>query len=424
MPNNLEIKIHHLTRVEGHGDIFAAVREGRAVEAGFAIAEAPRFFEAILQGQSFAEVVHIASRICGICAVSHRCAALKATENAMGVSVSEQTRRLRHLAFHGEIIGSHILHVYFLALPDFLEIPSIFPLAKTRPGFFKRAMRLKKLGYDLSAAVLGRHIHPVAMTVGGFSRLHAERDLARMREKLVRGLEDIQETVRFFRNLAVPDFERETRYISLKHPEKYAFYDGDLYAGDGEYLNPDRYREIIAEYVVPHSTAKHARWRKAPYMVGALARLNNNYRQLKPVARQLARELGLAAPCFNPFRITTAQIVECAHCMQESIELIDRILETGLHAGSSQASFRVRAGRGIGAVEAPRGTLFHEYAYDERGICRSANHVIPTAQNLANLEADMQACAAAMTDRGKAPIANKLAMLVRAYDPCISCATH
>jgi len=124
-------------------------------------------------------------------------------------------------------------------------------------------------------------------------------------------------------------------------------------------------------------------------MVGALARFNNNYDQLLPRAQKAARELGLKAPCRNPFMITVAQIVECVHALEDSLNIIDQILDKGLEEEDNR--IKVRAGRGIGAVEAPRGILFHDYTYDESGIPTKANCIIPTNQNHNNIQKDMEA---------------------------------
>ncbi len=191
MAKDVQIKVHHLTRVEGHGDIIAEIKDGKLVDVRFAVVEAPRLFEAFLVGRTYDEVIHCAPRVCGICSVSHKCAALKATESALGVEVSGQTLLLRRLAFHGEVISSHILHIYFLAGPDFFGVSSVFPLIETSPDVVRRAMRVKRLAYDLCEVVLGRHTHPVAMTIGGFSFVHSEKRLAAMRDRLVDGLEDI-----------------------------------------------------------------------------------------------------------------------------------------------------------------------------------------------------------------------------------------
>jgi sulfhydrogenase subunit alpha len=422
--DDAQIHVHHLTRVEGHGDIHAEIRGGRVADVRFAVVEAPRFFEAFLRDHPYEEVVHMASRICGICAVSHKCAALKATEAAFGVHVNEQTAALRRLAFYGEVLGSHVLHIYFLSGPDFFETSSIFPLVETDPERVRRAMRLKKLGYDLSAVAAGRHTHPVAMTVGGFSFVHDERVLAGLRPRLLQGLDDLDATVELFGRYCVPEFERETEYVSLKHPERYAFYDGEVFSSEGETLAPEHYRRIIREHVVPYSTAKYARWHRPQYMVGALARVNNNFDQLHPRARQAAGKLGVAAPCHNPFKIPAAQIVECIHCLYESLDVVGLLEKRGVSAKDEQAEVHTRAGRGVGAVEAPRGLLFHDYEYDDQGRCKTANLVIPTAQNLANLEADMRSYAPQIVHTDEASLKDNLARLVRSYDPCISCSTH
>jgi coenzyme F420-reducing hydrogenase alpha subunit len=424
MGNNKNIRIHHLTRVEGHGNIVVEIKDGRLTEARFDIVEAPRFFEVILRGQHYREVAHIASRICGICAVSHKCAALKAIEAALNVPVTEQTLLLRRLAYHGEVISSHMLHVYFLAGPDFFNADSVFPLLRTHREMVLRAMRLKNLGYELSAQVAGRHTHPVAMAVGGFTFVHSEHALAKMKNRIAEGLDDIQATVQDFKALRIPRFERKTEYVSLKHPARYAFYEGDMFSSVGGTVAAERYREMIDEYVVPNSTAKHARWHRTQYMVGALARLNNNFDQLSPLAREGAAEMGLNVPCFNPFMITVAQIVECVHCLEDSLRIIDALLEAGIDPQASRPANPTTAGHGVGVVEAPRGILFHEYAFDDAGKCLSANQVIPTAQNLANIEADMRAYIPAVMAENRESLAHRLEMLVRAYDPCISCSTH
>jgi coenzyme F420-reducing hydrogenase alpha subunit len=424
MTTDASIHVHHITRVEGHGDIIAEISGGQLREVRFDVVEAPRFFEGILRGLDYPDVVHVASRICGICACSHKSVALKATETALGVKVSEQTEMLRRLAFHGEVLSSHLLHIYFLAAPDFLGLPSVMPLIHTDPDLVRRAMRLKQIGYDLAALVGGRHTHPVAMRVGGFSFTHDPADMLAMRERLVDIRPDLEASVELFGTLKIPQLERETEYVSLTHPDRYAFYEGDICSSEGEVIPAAQYNDAIEEYVVPHSTAKHARWNRPEYMAGALARFNNNHAQLHPAARDVAAAVGLEAPCHNTFMITVAQLVECVHCVEDAIELIDALLERGINHEDEQAQVKPRAGRAASAVEAPRGLLIHEYEYDDEGKCVFANHVIPTAQNMANLEADMRKFVPQIVDKSEDRIRHGLEMLVRAYDPCISCSTH
>ena len=424
MKNDKSIHVHHLTRVEGHGDIVARIKDGVVEEVRFDIVEAPRFFEMFLRGQHYRQVVHVAPRICGICSVSHKCAALKATESALGVEPSDQTVLLRRLAFHGEVIGSHILHIYFLAAPDFVGVNSIFDMAGTDREAVLRGMRLKRLGYEICETVAGRHTHPVAMKVGGFSFVHSVEDLGKLRKQLIGAMDDIRETAKLFATFEIPRFERDTEYVALTDPDTYALYDGDVTSSRGGRIPASQYRDAIEEYVLPTSTAKHARWKGPHYMVGALARLNTNFQQLSPLAKEIARDLKLEPPCRNPFLNTAAQIVECAHCVEDSVAIVDRLCDAGIKAEDELAPVKAGPGSGVGAVEAPRGTLFHEYHYDESGICQWANQVIPTGQNLANLDADMRAIVPSIADSEEDFIRRRLETLVRAYDPCISCSAH
>lgn len=424
MGETKKIEIHHLTRVEGHGNIVAHIKDGRLEQTRFDIVEAPRFFEALLQGLNYDEVLHVAPRICGICSVAHKCAALKATEDAFGVSISDQTELLRRLALHGEVISSHMLHIYFLAGPDFLGLGSVFPLIASDRDLVLRAMRLKRLGYDICAVVAGRHTHPVGMRVGGFSFVHSETELQNMRRRLLDSIDEIHATADLLSKADIPVMERETEYVALSHPTIYPFYDGEVVSSLGGRMEGNRYREHLREYMVPNSTAKYAAWKGPEYMVGALARINTNYELLSPLAKEIAQNLGLKVPCHNPFMNTAAQLVECAHCVEDSVAIIDALCGDGIDADKELAQFTTDQGEGVGIVEAPRGALFHEYHYDRKGTCKWANHVIPTAQNLANLQQDMNQLVPLVADRDEDAIRQSLEMLVRAYDPCISCSTH
>jgi len=179
---------------------------------------------------------------------------------------------------------------------------------------------------------------------------------------------------------------------------------------------------VIDEFCVPHSTAKHARHNRGSYMVGALARFNNNPGQLTPLAARAAEKLGLRAVCYNPFMNNVAQVVETVHNVEDSMNIIDTLLERGIQ----EEPFQVKpaAGRGVGCCEVPRGILFHDYTYDEKGHIVRANCVIPTNQNHRNIQHDMEKLLPEILDRPREEITLMLEMLVRAYDPCISCSTH
>ncbi len=426
MSKNLDINVHHLTRVEGHGNIVVNMNEGRLEKAELQIVEAPRYFEAMLKGRSFHEAAIITSRICGICSLGHQMTSLKATEDALGLEISEQTLLLRKLLVHGATLQSNVLHVYFLVAPDLLNAPSVFPLIPTHKEVILRALRMKRLANDIGDIVSGRAVHPITPVPGGFTRIPTVGELKEIRRRLVEeAIPDFNATVETVKALAggIPDFVRETEYISVKDKNEYALYEGDIYSSDTGYADVHDYRSITNEFVVSHSTSKHAKNNRSSYMVGALARWNNNNSQLTEISLNAAEELGLKADCYNPYMNNVAQVVECAHCVEDSIKIIDRLLEMGLKDEKPNQT-PTKFGVGAGTTEVPRGILFHEYEYDRKGEIVAANCIIPTGQNLANIDDDMKKLVPEIIEKPKEDITKHLEMLVRAYDPCISCSVH
>jgi coenzyme F420-reducing hydrogenase alpha subunit len=377
----------------------------------------------MVRGRPYFELNYITARICGICSVGHSMASLCATEKALGVEPSAQTVLLRKLLLLGEIIDSHVLHTYYLVVPDFVGADSVISLVATHRDVVLRALRMKQLAGDLCAVVGGRHTHPCTLAVGGFTSLPRESRIREMHARFVDAREDIEETVSFFSTLEWPDFERETEYVSLSKDDEYAFIGSTVVTSDGFSYPADKYREVANEWSVPFSTAKWTRHNRESYMVGALARLNNNHDQLHPRAKDAAARLGLEPIVTNPFLNTAAQVVELAHCVEEGIRLMDDLLSRGIKS-EEPPTVEVTEGEGVGACDVPRGTLFHNYVYDKDGFCVRANCVIPTNQNLANLNADLEALVPRVLGRSRGEVRLLVEMLVRAYDPCISCSTH
>ena len=418
----MHIDVHQITRVEGHGNIVLNVQEGKIQELRWDVTESPRFFEVMLHGKSFEDAPYVASRICGICSIAHTTASMQATEAAFGIIPSEQTLLLRKLLYNAEILESHILHVLILAAPDYLGTDSIFPLVESNKDIVMIALRFKKLAYNLAETLAGRKTHPLSCVVGGFAKLPDLRELKEIRKRFEKSLADIDLVVQLFKKLNIPDFARETEYIALSDPTEYSFITGDICSSDAGIIPSENYLSVTNEFCVPNSTAKYTKNRRESYMVGALARFNINHDKLSTHAQSAAGQLGLKAPCHNPFMITVAQIVECVQVINSSIELISEIDKRGLK--EEQVSIKAKTGRGIGAVEAPRGTLFHDYTYDAGGAVIKANCIIPTNQNHNNIQKDMEAMVPDMLERPTDEVRHMLEMLVRAYDPCISCSTH
>ncbi|MHB8766233.1 MAG: Ni/Fe hydrogenase subunit alpha [Deferrisomatales bacterium] len=418
----MRLRVEYLTRIEGHAHLVVDAGSGELLECRLEVVEIPRFFEALLRGRHYSDVAPIAARICGVCSHSHTLASLVATEAALGVAVSPQTRDLRRLLAYGETLQSHVLQLYFMAVPDYLGVPGLLPLARTRRDLVARALRLRKAGNDLCRVVGGRAVHPVTPCVGGFAALPAPAELQELRRQLVALLPDLEATVDLFATFPVPQFSRPTESVCLAGDPGYPLFGDTVATSAGDPVPVSEYGRLVHEYLVPHATAKLARSPRGPYQVGPLARLRNAFPALSPMAARVADALDLTADTANPFCGVAARLVEVVHGVEESIRLIDALLAEGLRA--EDLGLTPGGGVGVGAIEAPRGVLFHAYAYDPRGRLERADCVIPTAQNLANLEADLKALVPLLAGDSPDDLTRRLEMLLRAYDPCISCATH
>jgi len=425
MVKRVDINVRHITRVEGHGNIVVRATDGVIEQAEWQVPEAPRFFEAMVRGRSFQDIQTIVSRICGICSVTHSLAAIKALEDALQVQVSEQTTKLRILTHYGEQLESHCLHVGYLVTPDLLGQKSVLPLAASHTDLVKTIIAIHRVGNLMMERLAGRKTHPVRLVPGGFAMLPSPADLLELKQQLEETLPRLQVLAEAVAGLAggFPSFERDTEYVALVKEPTYPFYFGDIGSTDiDERVPVHEFEGVVNEYVTPQSTAKWARWHRTSYMVGALARFNLNGAYLQPIATATAKALGLEKGCCNPYLNTLVQVVESVHIVERSLEIIDELLTAGIQAETPRVE--PRAGIGVGAIEAPRGTLFHKYELDAKGNCVQANMCIPTNQNHANIQQDLEALVPQIIDKEQDEIRLQMEMLVRAYDPCISCSTH
>ena len=422
---SIHIDVRHVTRVEGHGNIVVDINNGAINKLEWQVPEAPRFFESMVVGRHFSEVATITSRICGICSISHTFSSLKATETALGVRLSEQADLLRRILLWAEHLQSHILHIGYLAAPDLLKVNSVIPLIGSHKDVVLLVIKLHRLANETCDIIGGRTTHPIRTAIGGWTMLPKPKELETLKKRWQDAIGDMKKLADVVASLApgLPNFTRETEYVSLTEQGTYAHYDGMIKSTDvAQPLPLSEYRSVTNEYMVAQSTAKWAKFNRASYMAGALARFNNNHAQLTPASKAVATQLGLIAPNYNPFMNTVAQAVECVNALENSIHCAENLLDKGLK--EEKISVEAREGQGSNAVEAPRGILFHDYTYDKNGICVKANCIIPTNQNHANIQKDMEKLVPEFKDRGKDALQLTLEMLVRAYDPCISCSTH
>lgn len=420
-----KIDIHHITRIEGHGNIVVNMTDGTLDKVEWQVPEAPRLFEAMVRGRSWEDLQTVVSRICGICSISHSLTCLKGIEDAMKIQVSEQTEKLRLLTHYSEFMQSHVLHLGYLVAPDLLGAKSVVPLVESHFEVVKVVIGLHRIANQWSELLAGRTTHPITLKPGGFSKIPTESELTELHSTLLNVIPDLKTLVSVLLSLAdkLPDFRRDTEYVALVYPETYAFYHGSIGSTEIHETVPVKEFESVAnEYISPQSTAKWTRWNRDSYAVGALARFNLNSAHLTPLALGIAQMFGLKSKCTNPFFNNIAQLVECAYIVESSLNLIDELLVLGLRQEVTKV--KPQAGEGVGCIEAPRGILFHRYAFNEQGICTSANLCIPTNQNHGNIQKDLEALVPTIIERSEDEIRHLMEMLVRSYDPCISCSTH
>lgn len=422
---NQSIDIPHLGRVEGHGGIHVEIADGDISRVDMEIYEGSRYYEVLVVGKHFTEVPPIVSRVCAICSADHTLASQMAVEDAMGVKISQRTRLLRGLLLHGSMIESHALHVFALALPDLLGYPSLLAMVDDYPEEATVGLGLKKLGNTIQDMIGGRAIHPVNAVVGGFGKIPETQALVDLANQLEQGLEDAMKFVNLIAGIDLPDFSDDTNIYAALHneEERYSYLGHEIFTSTGEKKPIHNFREICHERVVGHSTAKQSLYSENSFMTGALARININGHLLKGKAKEVRDILLPDLPNYNDLHNNTAQFIELVHSIERAKILVKQLIDEPI-GDEEPVRKTLKSGVGVGALEAPRGTLYHYYEIDENGMVTDADIITPTAQNLANIEKDFRTAVTQKIESSSAEISNHLEMIARAYDPCISCAVH
>ncbi len=415
------IKVDYLARVEGEGNLFVELSDGRVSRVEVGIFEAPRFFEAFLRGRKYYEVPDITARICGICPIAYIMSSSRALEKILGVEVPEEVRKLRRIVYLGEWIESHVLHILMLHAPDFLGYESVLSMARDYPDIVRKGMKLKGWGNQVISVVGGRSVHPVSCRVGGFHRIIRRDELL----PLLRGLGQVREYARelleWVLKLPMPDLKRDAELVSLRGMGEYPILEGRVVSNKGLDVSEDVFENILVVEQAKYSTSlRYALKDRGHYVVGPLARYNNNYDLLDPEVRGIVESYGYGAPLHNSFQSIIARAAEVYHAVLELEELISDYREPQ----QPYVEGVVRRGVGAAITEAPRGMLYHRYEINERGYVINANIIPPTSQNLASIEEDLLALSDKLATLNLEEAQWLAEQTIRNYDPCISCATH
>lgn len=420
-----DIKIDHITKIEGHANVTVNIEKGVLKKVQFETVEGARFFEGIVVGRKYYDVQKFVSRICGVCSQAHLLGAIFALENALGVKVSKQTRLLRKLVNIASIVQSHTLHAYFLALPDYLGFESAISMAAKHGDEVKRALKIKKIANDINATIGGRDIHCITLVVGGFTKTPTNDGLKELLLRVKEGKAEATKAAKLFGSIKYPDFERETEYLAIKNEKEYALNIGFIASTKGLKVPVEKYGDLIHEIIKNYAASKFALLKNKGYMVGALSRINNNHGQLSSSAKKAIRDSRYDFPSFNPFLNNFAQAVELVHLFDEAIDILKN-LKIKNEGEPDLVDIKLRPGHGFAGLEVPRGTLFHEYELDKDGVVTKANIIAPTTQNLKNIEDDLKEYIPQLIQKKlpKNKMIFEIEKLIRAYDPCISCSTH
>lgn len=417
----INITIPTLARVEGEGSLELIIDDNQIKKLNLSIYEPPRFFEKFLEGRDYTEVLNIVARICGICPVAYQMSATQALEQALQIQITPWIHDMRRVFYCGEWIQSHCLHMHLLALPDFFGFNSAPEMAKKFPKEIKRGLALQAIGNELVELLGARSVHPVGACIGGFFQAPGDEKVETMVKKLKALLPEAEALIHWTSQLPFPDSHWDMTYVALHHPSEYAMTQGDIVSNTGLRISKDNFQEHFREFQVPHSTALHSLLHENPYMVGPMARINLNQQQLPEPIQAIMTKLPFQFPSQNMFHCIVARAIEVYYAIYHAIE----ILENYKLPKQSFVAASPKAGQGFGATEAPRGLLWQAYELSEAGGIKSANIIPPTSQNQANIESDLaQSLKKLGLDASEAALRLHSEMVIRNYDPCISCSTH
>lgn len=405
-----------LTRVEGHGRVELLLEDGRLHDVKVRLLEAPRFFESLVVGRRYDEVSDLVCRICAICSAAHKLTSLQALENAMAVTVPPLAAALRELLLLGGHIQSHALHLFCLILPDLRGTPDIVELLRQNDPLANAGLELKAFGNLIQKIAGGRVIHPVNPIFGGVAYRPGKVEIETLAEELLRWQRDWPGfATGFLQHGNYPEASPAIGHaIAVEHASPFALTGDNLWHERDGRVPATGYALMLGERARPETYAMEAAGESGPFLTGALARARLS------AGRGLSADLPIAGLGIHGNNI--AQVAEIGWSLQRVGQLLDLLLKDDLTAPLQAEPVHIGGGTGTAVTEAPRGLLVHHYVVDEWGMVVSADVVTPTSINQKVMAA--QVMADLVDERDHARMMAVAERIVRAFDPCISCAVH
>jgi coenzyme F420-reducing hydrogenase alpha subunit len=413
-----EIRMDNLSKIEGHGSLEIKIKDNHVKYVQLRITESKRFYTQAIRNKFALALPLMTSRICGTCSIAHLSCCSEAVENAIGYVPSDQTVLLRKLSMYGMMIRDHSLHLFLFCLPDLFGKDSVLDFDDSQNELIKKAFAIKSAGNNLSKVVAGRAVHATFAEVGKFSHIPDAEDI----KKVVTELKSVRGYVIDFIGMFYgSDFklERDTNFVSLVTKD-YSFLKGTVEDSTGFCVLQDRYWDYLDRVVIPYSQATGYDFEGREFMVGALSRMNLNKSNLHPDTKNDVSKFLSEFPSKNIYRNNLAQAIEILHSIDHSIE----ILESNDFKEEHNDPVVLKEGEGVGLLEAPRGILYYMLSIDKTGKVKYGNIIVPTQQNQICMEKSVVQVVEQNIDKEKKRIEYEIEKLIRAYDPCMSCASH
>lgn len=420
-----EITIDSITKIEGTAGLEVKVVDGAVQDLKFIIKDYRRFYTHAVKGKPFAAVPSFLSRICGTCSVAHLFASLEAIEKSQGIELTEQTKLLRRLAYDGLMIRDHALHLYFFVLPDVLGIDSILDISEDAQDvghiLLHDSFDIKSVGSDITDVVIGAAIHAPYPAVGGFHKLPDPTLFPSLIEKLQKIRPQVIRGIKTFFDWKA-SLIRNADYMALRNEKRFDFLEGEIINSTGRKVPESEFHTFLKSVVIPYSQSEGYVFSDTheDYFAGSLSRINLNLDLLRADTKASIAEYLTTFPSNNIYHNNLAQAIEILHCVDEALDIL-----SSLHIEAEKPiKVPVRQGVGVGVIEAPRGILYHMADVDDAGRIRDYDVIVPTSQNQINIENDLKKFFGENLHRPKEELQRDAEKIIRAYDPCMSCATN